>query len=869
MLDFRFQDAARDFAAGRRRPTSCATSSPTTTGTPTPTPTPTSCRPSSATTTWAGSAYFLSRQRRRRRRRAAAARPARARADVPLPRQAGRLLRRRAGLHRRRRRPGRPPGHVRQPGRRLPRRRPARHRRAPTRSDNFDTDAPALPAHRATSPRCAQAHPALRDGAQITPLRRRRAGVYAFSRIDRGEQRRVRRRAQQRRPRRRRSPSTPDGRRARSSGIYGGSGGEPAGADGEVTVTVPAPVRRSCSGPARPTRRRRRSRHHRHSPARARRRHAGGGHRRRRRRPLATVTFAAQVGDGKWTLLGTADHAPVHGSPRPDRPGRRHAGELQGGASATAAGRPPPRPAPPTVAATPAQAAARDYAVVHYKRADGDYDDWRLYAWGDIDRRVHRPGRRASRSSAEDAYGAFAWVKLKPGASSSASCDRQGRQQGRRRRPHDRRHEDRRDLGRAGRRAIYPSRQAAAGEPDPPARTHAPSSTTTAPTATTTAGACTCGTAPPTRPTGPARCSRPAIDAYGASSRCRSPTAPPALSYIIHKGDEKDLPDDQSLDLATYGHEVWLLAGQRGLPAAAAATGAGADTDLTKPKAHWIDRDHRRVEDRADRRQAVRAGHRARPAGSPSPTGELTGDVTTLPLRAQRNGLTEAQRRSSRTCRRTRAFTVDRARPGQGPAALRGQLVVTERDAEGALLAATGVQIPGVLDDVYAGATERASARPSPGRRRPSRVWAPTAQTVALELFDSPDGRAEDGADEPRRPHRRLVGHRRPRPGRASYYRYEVQVVAARRRSRSSPRRSPTRTPWRWPPTPRTASSSTWPTRRSRPPAGPRCASRPRAGREGADPGAARPRLLGRRHHGAGRAAGHLPRVHRPGTGRA
>ena len=65
----------------------------------------------------------------RRRRRAAGARPARARADVPLARQPRRLLRRRAGLHRRRRRPGRPPGHVPEPGRLLQRRRPDRHGR--------------------------------------------------------------------------------------------------------------------------------------------------------------------------------------------------------------------------------------------------------------------------------------------------------------------------------------------------------------------------------------------------------------------------------------------------------------------------------------------------------------------------------------------------------------------------------------------------------------------------------------------------------------------------------------------------------------------------------------------------------------------
>ena len=50
------------------------------------------------------------------RRRAAAEGPARQRADVPQPRQPGRLLRRRAGLHRRGRRQGRPPDHVRLAG---------------------------------------------------------------------------------------------------------------------------------------------------------------------------------------------------------------------------------------------------------------------------------------------------------------------------------------------------------------------------------------------------------------------------------------------------------------------------------------------------------------------------------------------------------------------------------------------------------------------------------------------------------------------------------------------------------------------------------------------------------------------------------
>ena len=112
------------------RPSAWPTSSPTTTGTRTPTPTPTSCRRSSATTTWAASAASsASPTRARPTHELLRPRPARARAHVLLARQPGRLLRRRAGLHRRRRRPARPPGHVPEPGRRVQRRRPDRHGR--------------------------------------------------------------------------------------------------------------------------------------------------------------------------------------------------------------------------------------------------------------------------------------------------------------------------------------------------------------------------------------------------------------------------------------------------------------------------------------------------------------------------------------------------------------------------------------------------------------------------------------------------------------------------------------------------------------------------------------------------------------------
>ncbi len=67
---------------------------------------------------------------------------------------------------------------------------------------------------------------------------------------------------------------------------------------------------------------------------------------------------------------------------------------------------------------------------------------------------------------------------------------------------------------------------------------------------------------------------------------------------------------------------------------------------------------------------------------------------------------------------------------------LTGQLIVAAYDAQGALVDATGVQIPGVLDDLYA---EAARARLGPtwrGRTPSLAVWAPTAKDVQLVLGD-------------------------------------------------------------------------------------------------------------------------------------
>ncbi|MDE3720704.1 pullulanase-type alpha-1,6-glucosidase [Nocardiopsis sp. N85] len=121
--------------------------------------------------------------------------------------------------------------------------------------------------------------------------------------------------------------------------------------------------------------------------------------------------------------------------------------------------------------------------------------------------------------------------------------------------------------------------------------------------------------------------------------------------------------------------------------------------------------------------------------------GRITGDHDLLELTPDPDGLTEEQRRS-------RPHLADLAvlETGDIPRehlreALTGRLVVVEWDADGDVTAATGVQIPGVLDDVYAEAVDADLGVFWDARGRPTvSLWAPTARSVTLELFTDSTG---------------------------------------------------------------------------------------------------------------------------------
>ncbi|WP_318211356.1 pullulanase-type alpha-1,6-glucosidase [Streptomyces sp. SJL17-1] len=433
---------------------------------------------------------------------------------------------------------------------------------------------------------------------------------------------------------------------------------------------------------------------------------------------LNRVVFAAQTGNGRWQTLGTADHAPYKVTQHVTAPAgtalRYKAVVVDSTgrtASATAASTAGQAPAPEKPVAV-----ERTYAVVHYKREDGNYDGWTLKAAG-----------QEAAFTGRDAHGAFAWVKVPEGASTVAyTLERNGTTDGPQRSV---------NLGRTGEVWIT---QGQDGQSD----------TNPAPTAPDKTKAVLhyqrpdgnydgwglhtwTGAAQPTdwsKPLMPTR-----IDAYGAVYEVPLTEGASSLSYILHKGDEKDLPTDQSLDLASLGHEVWLLSGQQKylLP----TVGGAPNLDLGKAEAQWIDRDTVVWKVKATEATSQQLVY-AKDGGITVTDGALNTEGQWLRLAP--SSLSDAQKAKFPHLKEYPAFTVDSRDRDRVRDSLRGQLVATQRAANGALLAATGVQTAGILDDLYAQKATGAALGPVfRGGKVGLSLWAPTAQSVALEL----DGR--------------------------------------------------------------------------------------------------------------------------------
>jgi pullulanase len=155
--------------------------------------------------------------------------------------------------------------------------------------------------------------------------------------------------------------------------------------------------------------------------------------------------------------------------------------------------------------------------------------------------------------------------------------------------------------------------------------------------------------------------------------------------------------------------------------------------DLSKAKAHWVSRDTIAWNPAEFQANGSFALHYAPNGGLALGVEGVSGGVD-IPLTYDPSGLSDQIKGLFPHLADFKAFKVPSGRLVEVPAALKGQLAVTARDGANSPTDATSLQIPGVLDDLYAYGG-RLGVSFSSGATTLA-VWAPTAHSVKLHLFD-------------------------------------------------------------------------------------------------------------------------------------
>ncbi len=195
------------------------------------------------------------------------------------------------------------------------------------------------------------------------------------------------------------------------------------------------------------------------------------------------------------------------------------------------------------------------------------------------------------------------------------------------------------------------------------------------------------------------------------------------------------VPEDGTLVTFTWNSDSKLLT-------IGVGAGAGPTGNLAEQRAHWVHEDLILWDvDAADGNQYFFHYDPAGNAFSLTPTGMSGG--TAVPLTVLPDGIPDEIAARFPHLRNAVALQLAADDLGFVRIALKGQTAVSAQTADGQILDATGLQIPGVLDDLYAYDGELGITWD--GDIPTLRVWAPTARLVRLHLFDdsNPNTRAQ------------------------------------------------------------------------------------------------------------------------------
>ncbi len=124
------------------------------------------------------------------------------------------------------------------------------------------------------------------------------------------------------------------------------------------------------------------------------------------------------------------------------------------------------------------------------------------------------------------------------------------------------------------------------------------------------------------------------------------------------------------------------------------------------------------------------------------------------------------------------ALRVDKKTRKQAEEILTGQVAVAQYDSLGRLRDATGVQVPGVLDDLYADAADRELGVTWKGAKPTFALWAPTARDVDLLVWPAGSGTGEPQRVQARKDDDGVWTVRGDRRWTGAQYLYDVTVYA-------------------------------------------------------------------------------------------
>jgi pullulanase-type alpha-1,6-glucosidase len=204
-----------------------------------------------------------------------------------------------------------------------------------------------------------------------------------------------------------------------------------------------------------------------------------------------------------------------------------------------------------------------------------------------------------------------------------------------------------------------------------------------------------------------------------------------SLNYILHRGDEKDLQDDQTLDLVNIGHEVWILSGVEEYLLPIPPAGGVAETNLNQQRAHFVSSDY--IAWPFDTPQdATYELHHAPEGGLELVDGVIVGGES-VELGYDPNGLPTAITSTDGFFHLADRDALTVPDGVDLDAWLTGQLAVSATSTDGHLLAATGLQLPGVLDERYA--TDADLGVVWSGDVPSLHLWAPTAKSVSVNVY--------------------------------------------------------------------------------------------------------------------------------------